>query len=265
MSSWGYKAHQIHSLYDIISYILVQVYWLVEDQSPPRRDLKVSDPAVRDVTLGELQLAPSSILLLRFDDEKLNREPVAYHEIFSNKKPLDSHVPAPLAPEVILQAVDLPLPPPPVVLEANIESISSTGTKSVESKLPKWLKLAQSESQIPRSTTCLMLLFQKNKLLGAFDLRKCTVLYLVLMTYCQYWGKWGSTCFDQDFRPPMTSFTIPAPLTCLRDSAAIWESFPSRHMIYVSSSEFGGKYFSGSRIKSLRGTSTVDCHYTGSK
>ncbi|KAF8802422.1 hypothetical protein BYT27DRAFT_7341316 [Phlegmacium glaucopus] len=101
-------------------------------QSPPKRDLKVSDPAVRDITLAELQLAPSSILLLRFDDDKLNH----------------SHVPPPLAPEVIAQAVDLPVSPPPVVIEANntnVETIPSTGTKSVESKIPKWLKLAQKK------------------------------------------------------------------------------------------------------------------------
>jgi len=68
---------------------------------------------------------------LRFDDETLNH----------------SHVPAPLAPEVISQAVDLPPPPAPVVLEANIdvESIPSIGTKSAESKLPKWLKLSQKK------------------------------------------------------------------------------------------------------------------------
>jgi hypothetical protein len=41
--------------------------------NPPPRDLKVSDPAVRDLTLGELGLAPSSILHLRFVDEGLNR------------------------------------------------------------------------------------------------------------------------------------------------------------------------------------------------
>ena len=39
---------------------------------PPKRDLKVSDPKVRDLTLFELQLAPSSVLLLRFEDESLN-------------------------------------------------------------------------------------------------------------------------------------------------------------------------------------------------
>jgi len=101
-------------------------------QSPPKRDLKVSDPLVRDVTLAELQLAPSSILLLRFDDEKLNH----------------SHVPAPLAPEILSQAVDLPVPPHPVVMEANnikFESIPSTATKPDGSKIPKWLKLAHKK------------------------------------------------------------------------------------------------------------------------
>jgi len=98
-------------------------------QSPPKRDLKVSDPAVRDATLAELQLAPSSILLLRFDDEKLNH----------------SYVPAPLAPEVLLQAVDLPLPPVIEASNINVENTSSAGTKSVESNMPKWLKLAQKK------------------------------------------------------------------------------------------------------------------------
>jgi len=101
-------------------------------QSPPKRDLKVSDPAVRDITLADLQLAPSSILLLRFDDEKLNH----------------SYVPAPLAPEVISQAVDLPMLPHPVATEAtniNVESMPSAGTKAVQRKLPKWFKFAQKK------------------------------------------------------------------------------------------------------------------------
>jgi hypothetical protein len=41
--------------------------------NPPPRDLKVSDPAVRDLTLAELGLSPSSILHLRFIDDSLNR------------------------------------------------------------------------------------------------------------------------------------------------------------------------------------------------
>lgn len=43
------------------------------DQTPPRRELKVSDPAVRDKTLFQLQLAPSSVLMLSFFEESLNR------------------------------------------------------------------------------------------------------------------------------------------------------------------------------------------------
>jgi hypothetical protein len=41
--------------------------------NPPPRDLKVSDSDVRDLTLAELGLAPSSVLLLRFVDDALNR------------------------------------------------------------------------------------------------------------------------------------------------------------------------------------------------
>lgn len=56
--------------YLLISFLL--------DQSPPKRDLKVSDPKVRDLTLAELQLAPSSVLLLRFEDESLNRSSLEF-------------------------------------------------------------------------------------------------------------------------------------------------------------------------------------------
>lgn len=43
------------------------------DQTPPKRELKVSDPKVRDETLLQLQLAPTAILHLKFEDESLNR------------------------------------------------------------------------------------------------------------------------------------------------------------------------------------------------
>ncbi|KAG6892791.1 hypothetical protein C0993_002911, partial [Termitomyces sp. T159_Od127] len=46
--------------------------WPNVNQSPPKRDLKVSDPRVRDLSLVQLQLAPSSVLLLRFEDDSLN-------------------------------------------------------------------------------------------------------------------------------------------------------------------------------------------------
>jgi len=98
-------------------------------QSPPKRDLKVSDPKVRDLTLVELQLAPSSILLLRFEDESLN----------------GSNVPAPLLSTISAQATDLPKPPNFAELEAVPKSGTSSrpdssSTGSEQKKIPKWFK-----------------------------------------------------------------------------------------------------------------------------
>ncbi|KAG6369395.1 hypothetical protein JVT61DRAFT_14927 [Boletus reticuloceps] len=97
-------------------------------QSPPKRDLKVSDPKVRDLTLAELQLAPSSVLLLRFEDESLNK----------------SDVPAPLLSTIAAQAIELPRPPVFEVPEAvpKSEASSSRGSQSTgsEKKIPKWFK-----------------------------------------------------------------------------------------------------------------------------
>jgi len=100
-------------------------------QSPPIRELKVSDLQVRDLTLAQLQLAPSSILLLKFEDPDLNHNDVT----------------APLDPIILAQAVDLPIPPPiqdvvPTPTPQNAPakpSGSSSGTG--EKKIPKWLKV----------------------------------------------------------------------------------------------------------------------------
>lgn len=117
-------------------------------QTPPKRELKVSDPNVRDLSLFDLQLAPSSVLHLKFEDDSLNH--------------ID--VPAPLSSEVLAHAEELPLPPDPEVTPASTPSggrtlgsstlgsasaSSSSGTKlgggsvvgSTEAKVPKWLKL----------------------------------------------------------------------------------------------------------------------------
>ncbi|KAJ7037759.1 hypothetical protein C8F04DRAFT_1091447 [Mycena alexandri] len=104
---------------------------------PPKRDLKVSDPSVRDLTLAELYLAPSSVLLLRFED--------AAHE--EEARTLNgSDMPAPLAPEVLSQAIDLPVPPPsdassPSSAPSASSSQSAPSSSSTEKKIPKWLKL----------------------------------------------------------------------------------------------------------------------------
>jgi len=97
-------------------------------QAPPRRDLRVSDLKVRDLSLSELQLAPSSVLLLRFESEQLNSTSMV----------------APLAPSILLQAVDLPVPP-----TYEIPTLESQGQKLSEvdqgkaKALPKWFKLGK--------------------------------------------------------------------------------------------------------------------------
>jgi len=94
-------------------------------QSPPKRDLKVSDPKVRDLTLSELSLAPSSIIMVRFEDESLN----------------GSQVPAPLAPSIISQAVDLPSPPNfDEETPKEPQSLSpASSSHTAGNKIPKWL------------------------------------------------------------------------------------------------------------------------------
>ncbi|KAI0293812.1 hypothetical protein BC826DRAFT_969048 [Russula brevipes] len=109
--------------------------------NPPPRDLKVSDPAVRDLTLAELGLAPSSVLHLRFVDDALNR----------------SDLPAPLASAVLEHAVDLPAPPgfdgnqkKQEASSPAVSASSSSNNKGKESaggevKIPKWLKLGSKK------------------------------------------------------------------------------------------------------------------------
>jgi len=105
---------------------------------PPKRDLKVSDPTVRDLTLSELHLAPSSVLLLRFEDSAYEEQAHALN---------GSSVSAPLAPEILSQAMDLPAPPsadmsPSTPSGSNSNSKSgSNSLEKMEKKIPKWLKM----------------------------------------------------------------------------------------------------------------------------
>ncbi|KAG2146073.1 uncharacterized protein EDB93DRAFT_1104471 [Suillus bovinus] len=98
-------------------------------QSPPKRDLKVSDPNVRDLSLAQLHLAPSSVLLLRFEDESLN----------------GTTVPAPLLPSILANAIELPKPPSADAEPLKAEKPDSTpptttSSTSAGKKIPKWLK-----------------------------------------------------------------------------------------------------------------------------
>jgi len=95
---------------------------------PPRRELKVSDPAVKSQSLSELGLSPSSILHFSFLDESLNQ----------------LHTAPPLLPAILASANDLP--PPPTFGDPVRKNMGGTSTSSgapEEKKLPKWLKLGK--------------------------------------------------------------------------------------------------------------------------
>lgn len=129
------STNNIKSVYTFVRELLrddVKPIKFILYQSPPKRDLKVSDPKVKGLSLSGLQLAPASILLVRFEDDNLNH----------------IHVTAPLLPEVLAQAIDLPLPSvserpltrsPPAEQPSGISRLLSDGEK----KLPKWLKLGK--------------------------------------------------------------------------------------------------------------------------
>lgn len=149
----------------IRSFLGLQINLIVIDQTPPRRDLKVSDPAVRDKTLFQLQLAPSSVLMLSFFDESLNRMFARYPIItwtFNSILPfqkiaygsVDAHVPAPLEPSILAEAKDLPAaprPPPPPADPSNqttdftkLMAAGSSALSQAEKKIPKWLKIGST-------------------------------------------------------------------------------------------------------------------------
>ncbi|KAJ3478529.1 hypothetical protein NLI96_g9694 [Meripilus lineatus] len=116
---------------------------------PPKRELKVSDTAVRDLSLLQLDLAPSSVLHLRFLDDSLN----------------DPTTPAPLDASIIARAEDLPIPPDPDkdtspgssrVQTPRPKASSSSTSGKTDIKVPKWFKIGQSTS-IPLTHATVML------------------------------------------------------------------------------------------------------------
>ncbi|KAJ7062377.1 hypothetical protein C8F01DRAFT_1284980 [Mycena amicta] len=104
---------------------------------PPKRNLKVSDTAVRDLLLAELYLAPASVLLLRFED---TAHPDKVRSLNA------SSASAPLAPEVLAQAINLPNPPAalapsPGTTGSSLAEEAKNVLQSMEKKMPKWLKI----------------------------------------------------------------------------------------------------------------------------
>lgn len=43
------------------------------DQTPPRREFRKADPAMKGKSLMDLELTPSSVFYIKFDDDALNR------------------------------------------------------------------------------------------------------------------------------------------------------------------------------------------------
>lgn len=121
---------KIKSVYAFVRGVLredVKPIKFVLYQTPPKRELKVSDPKVRDLNLYQLQLAPASVLHLKFENDELNHV----------------SVPAPLDPAVLAKAEDLPLPPRQEEPEEPSSKDKSKASSSGKDKaaIPRWLKL----------------------------------------------------------------------------------------------------------------------------
>lgn len=98
---------------------------------PPAREMKVSDANVRDKSLLELQLAPSSVLLLRFLSDELNdreRNPPLHQSI------LASAADFPMVADAIQSAPDK------ATGETKPAAVGRSGNE-VENKLARFLKL----------------------------------------------------------------------------------------------------------------------------
>ncbi|KAK2463485.1 hypothetical protein APHAL10511_004571 [Amanita phalloides] len=122
------SSDKIKSIYAFVRHCLndeAKAVKFILYQAPPKRDLRVSDPKVRDLSLADLQLAPSSILLLRFESENLNSTTTA----------------PPLTPSILSQAIDMPMPLTSVRPADPLDRTSSEADKTKGKGRPKWFKL----------------------------------------------------------------------------------------------------------------------------
>ncbi|KAF9650203.1 hypothetical protein BDM02DRAFT_3093571 [Thelephora ganbajun] len=93
-------------------------------QTPPPRELKVSDPKVRYLSLLQLQLVPTAVLYVKFLDESLNH----------------NNVQAPLVPSTFAAAIDLPLPSN---TDGSDNKLQSSGGRTLGSSSSKPSTLSQ--------------------------------------------------------------------------------------------------------------------------
>jgi tether containing UBX domain for GLUT4 len=117
---------------------------LIIDQ-PPGRDLKVSDAAVRDKTLMELQLAPSSVLFLKFLSDELNSGfPGIRNQTTEQLTVLipDRDMLPPLKSDILSSAADFPAAQEiSASEEPRASSSKAVNEKQVNNKLARFLKL----------------------------------------------------------------------------------------------------------------------------
>ncbi|KAL5526808.1 hypothetical protein ACEPAF_8533 [Sanghuangporus sanghuang] len=98
-------------------------------ETPPRRDLRVSDPNVRDKTLFDLHLSPRSILHFRFLDDSVELDSITG--------------PPPLYPEILSQAIELPLPAPFETPSSSTTTQSASSGKVPSDSSDKGKKIAR--------------------------------------------------------------------------------------------------------------------------
>ncbi|KAG7562842.1 hypothetical protein FFLO_01671 [Filobasidium floriforme] len=102
--------------------------YIAQQRKVPAHLRKPPPPDPSKQSLMELQLVPQSVLLVRFEDDEMNR----------------SDAKAPLLPELLQQAA--PLPPPPdfnqmAAASGSTSQAGGSGTgKTGEKKIPKWLQ-----------------------------------------------------------------------------------------------------------------------------
>ncbi|KNZ49301.1 hypothetical protein VP01_50g5 [Puccinia sorghi] len=124
------------------------------DQTPPRREFLTSDPKTRACNLLDLQLAPSSLLLIKFADEIYNHFGFFFGCVGWMWREEESTNRPPLIPELLSAAQPLPCPPTfePESSGKGTGNTLEKGKQKAEdlfksgAKVPKWLQNLSSPS-----------------------------------------------------------------------------------------------------------------------
>jgi len=118
---------QLPQIYNFVKSILsedVKEKPFVLYVTPPRKELRLQDTKLKGQTLYDLQLVPSAVINIKFEDEELNS--------LTN--------PPPIHESLLSRAEELPKPPVIVPTEAELADKTDKSKSSEGSKAPKWLK-----------------------------------------------------------------------------------------------------------------------------